>query len=116
MAYLSQRIEACYKTESGEEKSKEFDIIAVNGSEVVVVEVKTTLKPRDVDYFIESLKDFKKCFRDYKNKKVYGAVAFLKSDSKAHVFSERKGLFVIRATGDSASLINKPDFKPKTFF
>ena len=115
VAHLSQRVTARYKTESGEEKNKEFDLIAVNGSEVVAVEVKTNLSPKDVRYFIDSLKDFKNYFRDYKHKKIYGAVAFLRSHSEAHVFSEKQGLFVIRATGDSASLINKKNFKPKAF-
>lgn len=31
------------------------------------------------------------------------------------LYAERKGLFVIRATGDSASIVNKEDYKPKAF-
>ena len=115
VAHLSQRVEAKYQTKAGNEKSKEFDLIAVNGTEVVAVEVKATLTPKNVDYFIESLKDFKNYFRDYKHKKIYGATAFLKSYGQAHIYSEKKGLFVIKATGDSASLINKKGFKPKVF-
>ena len=41
------------------ERRWEFDILAVNGEEVVVVEVKTTLKVDDVDYFVERLQDFR---------------------------------------------------------
>ena len=40
------------------ERRWEFDILAVNGEEVVVVEVKTTLKVDDVDYFVQRLQDF----------------------------------------------------------
>jgi len=39
----------------------------------------------------------------------------LRSDAKAAFYSENKGLFVIRATGDSASIVNKKGFKPKAF-
>ena len=109
------RIQRSYKDEKGELQRREIDIIAANGEEVVVVEVKTTLKPDDVKYFMETLKIFKRYFSIYANKTVYGAVAYLRSDAEAALFAERKGLFVIRATGDSASLANKPSFKPKSF-
>ena len=33
----------------------EFDIIAINGEEVVIVEVKTTLRPKNIRRFIEKL-------------------------------------------------------------
>ena len=110
-----QRMSVRYKTENGVLKEKEFDIIAINGQEVVVTEVKTTLTPEKVAYFIDGMKVFKKYFPEYSDHTVYGAVAYLKSDSEAHIFSERQGLFVVKATGDSASLINKQDFRPKAF-
>ena len=109
------RVHRSYIDEQGELQRREIDIIAANGTEVVAVEVKTTLKPDDVKEFLETLKIFKRYFSLYKGKPVYGAVAYLKSDSKAPLFAERKGLFVIRAAGDSASIINKPNFKPKAF-
>ena len=111
----SQRVEVSYKKEDGDLQSKEFDIIVANGTEVVAVEVKTTLTPKKVKYFLESLRDFKKYFPDYKSKTVYGAVAYLRSQAEAYLFAQKQGLFVIRATGDSASIINKKDFKPKAF-
>ncbi len=97
------------------QKRTEFDIIVANGTEVVIVEVKTVLSPKDLHYFLSNLQDFKSYFPKYKADTLYGAVAYLKSEGKAHVLSEREGLFVIKAVGDSASLINKPDFKPKAF-
>jgi Holliday junction resolvase len=48
-----------------ENKEMEFDIIAINGKEIVVVEVKTTLKNDDVNYFIDKLKKFKSSFREF---------------------------------------------------
>ncbi|MCY4513374.1 MAG: hypothetical protein OXB86_06775 [Bdellovibrionales bacterium] len=109
------RIQGSYTDRKGELHRREIDIMAANGSEAVAVEVKTSLKPDDVRYFIDTLKIFKHCFPRYNNEKVYGAVAYLRSDAKAALFAERQGLFVIRATGDSASIINKKDFKPKGF-
>ena len=93
----------------------EVDILAVNGEEIVVVEVKTTLRLKDVNYFIEKLEKFKTAFPEYKDKKIYGAVAYLKSNEGSDKNSEKKGLFVIRATGGSASISNAPNFKPRKF-
>ncbi len=97
------------------QKRTEFDIIVANGKEVVIVEVKTVLSPKDLHHFLSNLQDFKSYFPKFKADTLYGAVAYLKSEGKAHVLSEAEGLFVIKAVGDSASLINKPDFKPKAF-
>ena len=98
-----------------EQKHREIDIIAANGSEVVAVEVKTTLKKRHIKYFLNTLQDFRKYFRRYKTEAIYGAMAYLKSKKEITDFAEKEGLFIIRATGDSASLINKKSFKPKAF-
>ena len=96
-------------------KAAEFDIIARNGQEVVIVEVKTSLTQADVDYFIKKLKSFKKWKPDYKDKKIYGAITFLKKQQGVDKYAERRGLFVIRAVGSSSSIINKENFKPKVF-
>ena len=96
-------------------KQYEFDIIVHNGDEIIVVEVKTTLDVGKVKHFIEKLKCFKKVSPEYANKKVYGAVAYIVADSGSDKYSENQKLFVIRATGDSASIINAQDFKPRSF-
>ena len=83
---------------------------------MVLVEVKTVLSSKHVDILLEKyLKGFKQYFPEYKSKILYGAVAFLKSEDEADILSEERGLFVIKATGDSAHIINKGNFKPKAF-
>ena len=91
----------------------EFDIIAINGSEIVIIEVKTTLRPEDIRNFLKKLKQAKNWMPEYSDKKVYGAIAFISEDSGTVAMAEKKGLFVIRATGDSASIVNTNDFVPK---
>ena len=93
----------------------EFDILAVNGSEVVVVEVKSRLQVPDVKELMEELKQFKTWVPEYRDKKIYGAVAYLRVDENAIRFAENQGLFVIKAVGDSASLINSSDFQPRSW-
>ena len=106
-----------YIDEKGKKRQEycEIDIIAKNGLEIVPVEVKTTLGIRSVKKFLDVLKRFPQLFPEYKDKKIYGAVAYLRSQSEAHYFAEKQGLFVIRATGNSSSIINQKKFKPKVF-
>lgn len=91
----------------------EFDIIAINGSEIVIVEVKTTLRPEDIIIFLKKLNQVKNWMPEYAEKRIYGAVAFISEDAGTAAMAEKKGLFVIRATGDSASIVNMNDFTPK---
>ena len=93
----------------------EFDIIAINGEEVVIVEVKTTLRPKNIRRFIEKLENAKIWMPEYAPNKIYGAVAFLQSEAEAARMAEKQGLFVINATGDSAIIVNDAAFKPKAF-
>ena len=93
----------------------EIDIIAKNGQEIVVVEVKTTLTVRDVHKFLDVLNRFPRLLPEYKDKKVYGAVAYLRAQDSSDVYSEKQGLFIIKATGSSASITNQENFKPKLF-
>ncbi|MDD9989928.1 MAG: hypothetical protein OXQ31_26915 [Spirochaetaceae bacterium] len=93
----------------------EIDILAVNGAELVAVEVKTTLKVRDVNHYLNTLRHFTELIPEYAGRAVYGAVAYLKEDESSATYAERQGLFVIRATGSSASITNGKDFRPRTF-
>ena len=54
-----------------------FDIIAVNGYEIVVVEVKTTLKSDNITHFISKLKSVREWLPEFHDKNIYGAVAYI---------------------------------------
>lgn len=93
----------------------EFDILAHNGEEVVVVEVKTTLRPDDVKAFIAKLDRFKQWLPRYASNRIYGAMAWLSADAGAEAMVINRGLFSIRATGDSAAIQNDPAFAPRAW-
>ena len=93
----------------------EVDILAANGTEAVAVEVKTTLRPRDVKRFEAKLARFGEWLPAYSGHRLYGAVAYLEADESVVRHAERRGLFVIRATGSSASIVNQPGFEPRLF-
>lgn len=96
-------------------ESYQVDIVAVNGREVVVVEVKTTLRPEHVGHFGSKLERFKDWWPEYGDRRVYGALAYLESWDDVTTHAERRGFFIIRATGDSASIVNAEDFEPRVF-
>ena len=106
----TMNMKGCYK-----DQNWEIDMLASNGEEIVLVAVKTTLNLQNVKDFIYKLKKFTTWKPIYKEKKMYGAVAYLKADQGSARYAEKQGLFVIRATGSSSSIINKKDFKPKIF-
>lgn len=95
------------------DRQYEFDIIAKNGTDIVVVEVKTTLKVKHVKEFISNLKKFQEIMPGYADKNIYGAVAYLQADERSQIYADSQKLFVIRATGNSASIVNAKNFKPK---
>ena len=106
---------AQYKDSEGKFKECEIDIMARNGQELVAVEVKSTLGAKQVDHFLDVLKRFTLFFPEYRDKKIYGAVAYLKLYQSADRYAMKQGLFVIKATGDSAYIVNKDTFKPLDF-
>ena len=94
-------------------QKREFDIVATNGEELVVVEVKTTLKLQQVRLFVENLKSFKNYFPEYKDKKVYGAMAYLKANEGAGSYAEKPGLFILNPVGNIIKVINSTHFSPQ---
>jgi len=104
------------RVKSLDDKAYEFDIIAVNGNVCVVVEVKTTLRPDDVNDFLHKLNHFREWMPRYADtERVLGAVAYIRVDSNSDKMAEKNGLFTIRATGKSAKIVNPEGFEPKAF-
>ena len=103
-----RRVKGCY-----EGQNYEFDILVVNGKELVIVEVKTTLRPDDVTKFLGKLDKCKLWMPEYVSRDVYGGVAFIQADADADKMAENQHLFVIRATGNSAAIVNRKGFEPR---
>ena len=95
---------------------REYDLVAINGREIVVVETKATLTKQDVDDFLEKIKSFKKFCSEFKHLTGHGGVACFKSAKRVLEYAEEQGLLVIQVLGnDNAVLVNKQGFKPKVF-
>ncbi|NUN66306.1 DUF3782 domain-containing protein [Pseudanabaena biceps] len=90
----------------------EIDILAVDDTELVLVECKSRLSKDDVDEFVEKLTRFKDAFPHYRNYQAYGAVAGIEINEGIDRYAYRQGLFVIKPSGDGVVIANDDDFKP----
>ena len=103
------------------ESAGDFDLVALNGKEIVVVEVKTTLTTPKLEKFLAHLKKFKTYFSEYDDRVIYGGVAYMDTAENDEEVGERameEGLFAIVAPGGDAKVakvINPADFTPKKF-
>ena len=123
------KIHRVYGNVTDEDKRQwEIDVMAVNGKEIVIVEAKASLTVKDVKLFIKKkLPNIREYLPEHKDKKIHGAVAYLRSkveasDKKkvkhgkdAAKYAFEQGLFVISVTGETASMLNDKSFKPKAF-
>ncbi len=87
-----------------------------NNDELVIIEVKSTLKVDHIRDFLKDLAEFKHFFPEYQAYRVYGAVAGLEIIGQADKMAYRQGLFVLTVTGQNLVKIrNDKKFKPKNF-
>jgi hypothetical protein len=93
----------------------EIDIFVVDDHEAVAIEVKSHLTQEAVDEFLEDLTKFKQAFPWYQNCQIYGAVAGIEIDENVDRYAYKKGLFVIRQSGDTVEIANDQKFKPKAW-
>ncbi|PZU98929.1 MAG: DUF3782 domain-containing protein [Pseudanabaena sp.] len=93
----------------------EIDILAVDDTELVLVECKSRLSKDDVDEFLEKLIRFKNAFPHYGSYKAYGAVAGIEINEGIDRYAYRQGLFVIKPSGDGVAIANDDDFRPVTW-
>jgi predicted AAA+ superfamily ATPase len=102
----TQRVE---KSKKG--KNIEIDILLTNSELIIPVEVKTTLNVEAVDEHIEKhLIPFKSFFPEYKDKTIYGAVAYIHVEENADRYAYKKGLYVL-TFGENDMVVIKNDLK-----
>ena len=87
----------------------EYDVVAVNGSEAVVVEIKNKLKANDIRKFYEiQLPRFKTAFPQFTNYKVYGGLGALVMSNEQETEIAAMGLFVLTQGQDGIARAKKP--------
>lgn len=100
-------------TATYEDDAMEIDLLVVNTTDAVLVEVKSELKLDDVKEHLDRLARFKKLFPDHRERRVMGAVAAMVVSDETARFAYRQGLFVLGQSGDTMTLRNDAQFEPK---
>ena len=93
----------------------EIDLLVVNNTEAVLIEVKSKLTQSDVDEHIERLEKFKRLMPRYQNLKALGAVAGMVVPKDIALYAYRQGLFVIAQSGENVVILNDAQFQPKSW-
>ena len=96
-------------------EAAQIDLMAVNETDAVAVEVKSRLTVEAVDEHLRRMEKFRRLFPRYANLRVFAAVAAMVIDDEASAYAEEKGLFVIGQAGDDAVLLNSPEFEPRAW-
>ena len=94
---------------------REYDVVVVGPEDAVVVEVKTTLRPRDVAKFTDRIHDFREWRPDHARPRVWGALGYLSANPEAVRAAEAAGFYVIRVVSTTAELVNSEGFEPRIF-
>ena len=76
----------------------EYDVILLDNTVVIVVEVKINCTKTDVDDFIKHMIPFRDLFPEAANKNVLGAMAAINYERGADRYAHEQGLFVIRVS------------------
>ncbi len=92
----------------------EYDIILYNQKKVLVVEVKYIFRLEHLPKFYETqLKRFRLLFEDYKNYKLYGAIAAMTFEDGVIEEAQKFGFYVITQFNENMQILNQENFKPK---
>ncbi|MBF0286018.1 MAG: DUF3782 domain-containing protein [Magnetococcales bacterium] len=108
---VHQRVRAKYPGN----RHMEIDLLVVNSSAVVLVEVKSKLRHEDVGDHLERMAHFKEFFPLYEDFQVFGAVAGIVIEENVDRYAMNEGLFVIVQSGESVALANPPEFEPQAW-
>jgi hypothetical protein len=93
----------------------EIDLLVVNDTDAILIEVKSKLTQRDVDEHLERLAKFKQFMPRYRDVNALGAVAGMVVPQEVARYAYRQGLFVLAQSGESVIILNDAQFQPQVW-
>jgi TPP-dependent indolepyruvate ferredoxin oxidoreductase alpha subunit len=94
----------------------EVDMLLVNGTIAMAVEVKTTMTEGDVDKHETRMNILRRESNSlFANRDLYGAMAGVKMSKVARQYAIDKGFYVIELTGDTIKVDMPEGWEPKTW-
>lgn len=86
----------------------EYDVILLDNTVVIAVEVKINCTKTDVDDFIKHMIPFRELFPEAGSKEVLGAMAAINYERDADRYAHEQGLFVIRVSDSDLFSLDDP--------
>jgi hypothetical protein len=102
-------------TTYGVQDGIEIDLLAINHTDLVAVECKSSVGMDEVKEHIERLGKIKKLFPEYAGMRIIGAVAGMVFHDSAVMYAMKHGLYVLRQSGETVVIANDSDFKPSVW-
>ena len=101
--------EGIHKAKEDGQDVMEIDVALCDTSVAVIVEVKTRCGKRDIDYFLGQMEHCKEYYKEFADKKLLVAVAAISFDTGTVKYAHRKGVYVLKLTGEETFTLSAPE-------
>jgi len=113
---FGEQFDLCYRNLSFHDKRKkkrnEFDIVLVNGTAMLIVEVKYKARTEDIQKMIDKVPDIKTYFPHYNGHRVFLGLAAMSFDKGVEKDCKNNGIAIVKQVGDTVVI---SDENLKTF-
>lgn len=73
----------------------EVDVLSYGEDLAIATEVKTNCTKKDIDTFLNKMKNFKEIFTEHSKKEVFAAIAAVNFDQDAYEYAKQQGILII---------------------
>ncbi len=101
-----------------EGRSCQIDVLAYSNTKrntVFVVEIKSRLRPEDIDQVLNILRDFSFFFPEHTGKELYAMVAVVEADDTLRKKLLKQGIYLAQISDEVFQLAVPEDFEPRSF-
>ena len=90
----------------------QYDIVLYNQHKVLIIEVKYNFRKKNLQEFYKNIKNFKILFPEYKQYKIFGAIAGMTIEEDAISEANEFGFLILTQNNQSIQLLNDKEFIP----
>ena len=109
------RLDETLRRIRNENRSREIDILGLNGSVAVVGEVKVRVRQLTIEALENRVLNFRKEFPQHSRPTIYGVIAGMAVDEDAEIVARKRGFLVLCMNGGVLSPTTPPDFRPLAY-
>jgi len=105
--FFGERFDKLLPNAKGQIVEDEYDILIINGKTAGIIEIKFKARKDDIEKALKKVTTFRTNFPEYKNHKVYVAIAALAINKTVERECNKQGLAVIKQVGDKVIVYDK---------